>query len=287
MKLKSLMFKGVAALAAVPALASNAFAFTASTAHRESYNGMTPHEHYDALWHETMIDITVIGVLFTIFCAWLLFAFRRSETNQVGTQPTLGAQARIGWAVIPMVLFLADDLFLFAMGFELHNHYRQVPANATEVKLIGSKWSWEYEYENGVTLYPSISVDSAGQPSYDGGLVVAAGTPVVMRMVSSDVIHSHYMNKYRVTEDLMPGRVTWQWFMPDVADAKLVDGTLTGGSVVTCREYCGTDHSRMFTKVYVLNQADYDAFMATELGEADVAPATSVAENSASSEANI
>jgi len=261
MKIKSIILKGLAALAAVPALASTAFAFTANPAHRESYNGLAPHEHFNALWHETMIDITVIGVLFSVFCLWLLLGFRRSATNQNGQQPNLPAQARIGWAVIPMVLFLADDLFLFAMGWDLHNHYREVPADAQEVKVTGAMWNWTYEYENGVETYDE--------------LVLPAGKPVVFRMTSDDVVHSHYLNKYRVTEDLMPGRITWQWIMPE-----------EGESVVTCREYCGENHSRMFGKVKVLSQADYDAFMAEQAGiEAD--PATQVAENNASSEAQI
>jgi len=258
MKFKSIMLKGLAVLATVPALATTALAFTANPARRESYNGLTPHAHYDQLWHETMLDITVIGVLFSIFCMWLLLGFRRSASNQVGQQPTLAPQARIGWAVIPMVLFLADDLFLFVMGFDLHNHYREVPADAQEVKLTGAMWNWTYEYENGVETYDQ--------------LVVPVGKPVVMRMTSDDVVHSHYMNQFRVTEDLMPGRITWQWFMPDVE----------GETVVTCREYCGENHSRMFGKVQVLSQADYDAFMASEMGMTDVAPAAEVAENTAS-----
>jgi cytochrome c oxidase subunit 2 len=262
MKFKSMMIKALAALATVPALATSAFAFTANPAHRESYNGLTPHAHYDQLWHETMLDITVIGVIFSVFCLWLLLGFRRSASNQMGQQPDLPPQARIGWAVIPMVLFLADDLFLFAMGFELHNHYREVPADAQEVKLTGAMWSWTYEYENGVETYDE--------------LVVPVGKPFVMRMTSDDVVHSHYMNQFRVTEDLMPGRITWQWAMPDAV----------GESVVTCREYCGENHSRMFGKVKVLSQADYDEFMASEMGEADITPAAEVAKT-ATSEAKI
>lgn len=261
MKLKSIILKSLALAATLPALATTAFAFQANPAHRESYNGLTPQAHYDQLWHETMLDITVIGVLFTILCMWLFLSFRRSASNQTGQQPTLAPQARIGWAVIPMVLFLADDLWLFAMSFDLHNHYREVPADASEVKLTGAMWNWTYEYENGVETYDE--------------LVVPVGKPVVLRMTSDDVVHSHYMNQFRVTEDLMPGRITWQWIMPDQE----------GESIVACREYCGENHSRMYGKIKVLPQADYDAFMASELGEADVAPAAEVAENTASTEA--
>ncbi|MDX8395113.1 MAG: hypothetical protein R8K22_01725 [Mariprofundaceae bacterium] len=264
MNLKSIMFKVLGALAALPLFSSAAFAFTANPAHRDSYNGMTPHAHYDELWHETMLDITVIGVLFALLSLWLLLGFMRKPGQENGESPQNDLQPshRIGWAVIPMVLFLVDDLFLFVQGFDLHNHYREVPAEAAEVKLTGAMWSWTYEYENGVETYDE--------------LVVPVGKPVVMRMTSDDVLHSHYMNQFRVTEDLMPGRITWQWFMPDVI----------GESVITCREYCGENHSRMHGKVKVLSQGDYDAFMASELGLNDeVAPAADVVKNTVSANA--
>ncbi len=244
MKIKSMIYKALGVLASLSLLPAVASAFQTNPAHRESYNGLTPHAHWDEVWHETMVDITVIGVLFSLMSVYVMLAYMRKPGQTAGQSPKLSAQARIGMAVIPMVLFLADDLFLFVKGFDLHNHYREVPTNTMEVKVTGMMYSWTYDYENGVETY--------------GELVVPKGKPVVLRMTSEDVVHSHYMNKYRVTEDLMPGRVTWQWMMPDEV----------GESVVTCREYCGVGHSAMFGKVIVMEQADYDAWMANEMASA-------------------
>ncbi|MDX8390117.1 MAG: hypothetical protein R8M38_06470 [Mariprofundaceae bacterium] len=264
MKIKSLINRGVAALLTMPLLVTSAFAFQANPARRENFNGLTPHAHWDELWHEVMLDITIIGVLFGLLCVWLLVGFLRKGADDIGESPKISAQAKIGWAVLPMVLFLVDDLFLFVQGFDLHNHYREVPVEAAEVKLTGAMWSWTYEYENGVETYDE--------------LVVPVGLPVVMRMTSDDVLHSHYMNQFRVTEDLMPGRVTWQWFMPDAV----------GESVITCREYCGENHSRMHGKVRVLSQTDWDAFMANELGEAEqIAPSSEMAADLSAGQAKI
>jgi len=251
MKLKSMVYKAIGALSALMAAPGLGHAFTANPAHRESYNGLTPHEHWDEIWHETMVDITVIGVLFGLFSLYLMFGFLRSKDRPNGEPVQLSPQAAIGWAVIPIVLFLADDLFLFAKGFDLHNHYREVPADAREVKLTGSMWSWTYNYGNDVETY--------------GELIVPVGKPVLLRMTSEDVVHSHYLNKFRVTEDLMPGRVTWQWFMPNEE----------GETVISCREYCGENHSRMYGKVKVLSQADFDAWYAEQSGT--VAPAADAA----------
>lgn len=244
MKLKSLINKAAVALLAVPLLPALAYAFQMPSARRADYNGMTPHAHWDAVWHETMVDITVIGVVFSLISIWFMIKYRRKGHGERGKLPKLSGQAKIGWVVIPCMLFLGDDLFLFVKGWDLHNQYREVPADAYEVKVHAAMWAWTYEYPNGVETY--------------GELKVPVGKPVVMRMQSDDVLHSHYMNRYRVTEDVMPGRVTYQWFMPDQL----------GESVVTCREYCGAGHSNMYGKVIAMTQSDWDQWMADEMAAA-------------------
>ncbi|MDX8412437.1 MAG: cytochrome c oxidase subunit II [Mariprofundaceae bacterium] len=255
MKLKTLLNKVTAALLAVPFLPVLAHAFQMPPAHRSDYNGLTPHAHWDAVWHETMLDIIVIGVVFTAITVWFMIKYRRKGHGERGHLPKLSGQARLGWAVLPCMLFLGDDLFLFVKGWDLHNQYREPPADAYEIKVTANMWSWTYEYPNGVETY--------------GELKVPVGKAVVLRMMSEDVLHSHYMNRYRVTEDVMPGRVTYQWFMPDQL----------GESVVTCREYCGQGHSNMYGKAMVMPQSDWDSWMATELASIspDSGKATDVA----------
>jgi len=240
MKVKSLMHKVMGAMLALPLIPSLAHAFQSAPATRADYNGWTPHEHWDEVWHETMVDITVLGVIFALVTIAFMVMYVRKGHGERGKLPMLSPQAKLGWVVIPCMLFLGDDLFLYVKGFDLHNHMRNVPTDAVEVKVTGSMWNWNYIDSN--------DIDS------DNELVVKVGTPVVLRMVSDDVLHSHYMQRYRVTEDLMPGRITWQWFMPDQE----------GESVVTCREYCGTMHSGMYGTVKALSAADYDAYVAEQ-----------------------
>ena len=241
MKFKSWMNRIAGALMALPLVPALSHAFTIERNDKDY--GMTPHEHWDQMWYVVMEDIIVIGVLFALVCLYLIFtSFRKSE-DDVGTQRPMTKAWQLGWLVIPVAVFLADDLYLFAKGMELHNHYRNnVPTEANEVKVTSSLWNWNYSYGNDVET--------------DGELIVPVGSPVLLRMISEDVVHSHYMAKYRVTEDTMPGRVTYQWFMPDTV----------GESVVTCREYCGEGHSNMYGVVKVLSQADYDAWWAEEAG---------------------
>ncbi len=253
MKIKSLSYKVLGALLALPLIPTLAYAFHMETSHRADYEGWTPHAHWNALWSEVMWDLIVIGAIYLSLAVIFLIKYRRTGHGQVGESPKLSGQAVIGWVILPVMLFMADDFFLYVKGYDLHSHMREVPANAQTIKITASMWNWNYDYGNGVDT--------------DMELRVPVGKPVVLRMTSDDVIHSHYMNLYRVTEDVMPGRVTWQWFMPDKI----------GESVVTCREYCGTNHSKMFGKIIVMSQADYDAWMKTALADAKAESAHRIA----------
>lgn len=212
-----------------------------------------PAQGYDRLWHEVLVDITVIGLIFAAVMAWFLVKYRQKKAGDVGTAQPLSAAATIGWAVIPIFVFLADDLFLAANGWKLWNDYRDVPAERMEVKLEAGMYSWDYTYANGVQ---SQNV-----------LRVPAGKPVVLRMTSRDTLHSHYIPDFRVKEDSMPGRVTYLWFYPQAP----------GEHVVTCAEYCGVMHGYMAGKIIVLPDAEFQTWLAQEA--AKLPPAAAATNN--------
>jgi len=236
MKITKRLATALGSFAIIPLLPGLSFADDVPRQTREF--DLTPHAHYDEVLHEVFVDLTVIGVIFSIVAIYFLIAYRRKSKDDVGKGPKLSMQAKLGWLLIPSALFVADDIFLFAKAWDLHDNYRNVPENAYEIRTTGSLWSWTYEYPNGVTT--------------NNELIVPIGQPVLLRMTSTDVVHSHYLNKYRVTEDVMPGRITYQWFMPDEL----------GESVVTCREYCGMLHSGMYGVVKVLPKEEFDTWLA-------------------------
>ncbi|MDX8376699.1 MAG: cytochrome c oxidase subunit II [Mariprofundales bacterium] len=247
MKMSNLWYKAVGTVAALPLLPVFAIADAIVVPGRATREyDITPHEHWEEVFHEVMLDITVIGVIFAVIAAYFAVAYTRKSPDEVGESVELSPQATLGWVLIPVFLFMADDFYLFAAGWDLHNHYREVPADAYEVKVTGAMWSWTYGYgDNGEDV-----------ESYDG-LVVPVATPILLRMTSEDVIHSHFMRHFHVTEDMMPGRLTYQWFYPDEV----------GEYIVSCREYCGNGHSNMYTKVIVKTKADFNAWIENEGGE--------------------
>jgi cytochrome c oxidase subunit 2 len=209
-----------------------------------------PGDGWDHLWYEVVVDITIIGIIFSLITLYLMFKYRRREPNQEGKPPKLSTAMAVGWAVIPAFIFMADDLYLAAKGWQLWNNYRQVPADRMEIQLESGMYSWDYTYPNGVQT--------------QNKLVVPAGKPIMLRMTSRDTLHSHYIPDFRVKEDSMPGRVTYLWFYPKEP----------GEHLVSCAEYCGIMHSYMVGKVIVLPVDKFKQWYdgeAAKLAKTDVA----------------
>ncbi len=203
-----------------------------------------PAPGFDELWYTVILDITVLGVVFAAITLWFMFRYRRKHPDQVGDGPRFSAAQAVGWALIPAFIFMADDFYLAAKGWQLWNKFREVPADRMEIKLESGMYSWDYTYPNGVQAQNLLRVP--------------AGKPIMLRMTSRDTIHSHFLPRYRVKEDSMPGRVTYLWFYPKEEDIGDKD------NLVTCTEYCGIMHSYMVGRVEVMPPAEFNQWYSGE-----------------------
>jgi cytochrome c oxidase subunit 2 len=195
-----------------------------------------PARGWDRLWREYLVDVTIIFVVFAGLGAWFMWRYRRRSPDEEGNPPQLSRGAAIGWVVIPVFVFMADDFYLAARTWQLWNMYRDVPADRMEVKLESAMWRWDFTYPNGVQATNELRVP--------------AGKPIMLRMTATDVVHSFYLPDFRVKEDSMPGRVTYLWFYPEK----------TGEYLATCAEFCGMMHSKMIGKVIVVPPAEFAAW---------------------------
>lgn len=220
-----------AVLAAAPAFASSGGGGIAD-----------PAEGWDHLWYHLLLDIGSIGVVFALITGIFLVRYTRKSEDEEGQGPKLSFGQSMGWAMIPMFLFMADDFYLAANGWKLWNDQRHVPENAMEVKVEAMMYGWYFTYPNGVES------DNTGD-----GLVVPENRPVVLRMKSTDVIHSFFIPRFRIKEDVMPGRVTYLWINP---------AGKRGEHVFTCTEFCGVGHSNMFGKVKVVSPREFEDWLA-------------------------
>ena len=77
------------------------------------------------------------------------------------------------------------------------------------------------------------------------------GKPVKVLLRSIDVVHNFYVPEFRAKMDLMPGMVTYFWFIP----------TRTGTFEILCAAFCGVGHPYMRGKVVVDTESDYQTWL--------------------------
>ncbi len=209
--------------------------------------------------------ILVVTTLFFVVIVALLLAFmvmfrQRSEADR--TSPIDGShKLEAFWAAISTVGLAV----FFVMGVKGYLELAIAPSDAMEVRVTGQKWYWTFDYPiQGISVSASPGAREAAEKAGEiNGLVVPVGQPIKLIQGSLDVLHSFYVPAFRIKKDAIPNRYTVQWFRADQE----------GVYDVFCTEYCGTDHSRMYTKVIVKSQADFDAWVvqqkARQAGPAD------------------
>lgn len=180
----------------------------------------------------------LIGI--TAVIIYFIFKYNRKK-NPVASEIEGSNKLEIIWTIIPLVLVL----FMFWLGWHSYIPMRKVPADAMKVKVTAQMWSWRFEYENG---------------KVDDTLYVPVNKPVVLNMVSLDVIHSLYIPAFRIKEDVVPGKKeNYMWFK----------SLVIGSYDLFCAEYCGLRHSYMGTIVEVVDQATFDKWYAAAPAKVD------------------
>lgn len=175
-----------------------------------------------------LIGITAVMIYFTI-------RYHRRR-NPVATDIHGHRVLEIVWTVVPTILAFG----FFWYGWEGYKYIKTPPADCMQIKVTGRMWSWMHEYENGVT-----------SPE----LYIPVNKPVKLNLASQDVIHSYYIPAFKVKQDAVPGVPgLFLWF----------SAYQVGDYQVFCAEYCGLGHSKMWSKVHVMTQEDFDAWLAGE-----------------------
>lgn len=174
----------------------------------------------------------LVGISATII--WFLIRYNNKK-HPVAEQIHGSTALEIVWTVIPLILVL----IMFFYGWAGYAPARKAPKDAMRITAVARMWSWQFQYENGVktdTLYIPIN------------------KPVLLDLISVDVVHSLYIPAFRVKEDMVPGRTNKMWFIAQKE----------GNYELFCAEYCGLSHSYMFTEVKVLEQNAFDNWLAAK-----------------------
>lgn len=171
----------------------------------------------------------LVGI--TAFMIYFLIRYRKKK-NPKATNIKGSHTLEILWTVIPTILVLV----MFYYGWAGFQPMRNVPDDAIPVKTYGQMWNWSFEYPNG---------------KISDSLVVPLDQPVVLDLISRDVLHSFYVPAFRIKEDVVPGIENKMWFIAQQE----------GEYDILCAEYCGQRHSYMLSKVVAVPEQEYEKWL--------------------------
>jgi cytochrome c oxidase subunit 2 len=191
------------------------------------------------------LEFQVIAFLFALIVVFMIYSivvFRRKTGDTSDARHIEGnTRLEVTWTIIPLVTVLA---FSF-LGARSLAETQAIGDSIIEVDVIGSQWSWRFEY-------PDLGIVT-------NELRLPVGRQALLHLSSTDVIHSFWVPEFRVKQDALPGGAD---FTRDLR----VTPTLIGEYKVRCAELCGLQHAYMEAPVIVLADADFQSWVAAETG---------------------
>jgi len=150
------------------------------------------------------------------------------------------------WVVITTALSV---LIVITPGFTGLDELRAEPEPDLIIDVRAERWNWAYTYaESGVET--------------QGTLMLPIDQRILFRISSTDVIHSFWIPAFRIKKDAVPGQITTTMVTAEVLGSFDNQDEMR----VQCAELCGVGHARMFTGVTVVEQAEFDAWLAAAGG---------------------
>jgi len=181
-----------------------------------------------------VITITAFFAILVVICVtYFAIKYRDHTGDKVGAPITGSVPLELGWSLIPFVIAIG----IFVWASVVFFHIVRAPDQTLDIYSTGKRWMWRFQHIDG-----QIEINE---------LHVPVGRAVRVVFTSEDVLHDLFIPAFRVKADAVPGRYSAIWFEP----------TKVGEYHLFCAEYCGTRHSGMIGTVYVMEQADYQAWL--------------------------
>ena len=213
-----------------------------------------------------ILTFWVTGVVFVgviLFMAYCTFRYRYREDRRAAYEPE---NTKLEWWLTGLTS--VGVVAMLTPGLLVWDQYVTVPEDASEFEVVGQQWQWSFRFpgkdgvlgtsdprnisdENPFGLNPN---DPNGQDDVlieDSEVHLPLHRPVKVLNRSIDVLHNFYVPEFRAKMDMVPGMVTYFWFVP----------TRTGTFDVLCFELCGVGHYLMRGTVVVEEESAFQAWL--------------------------
>ena len=220
----------------------------------------------------------VISFLFSLIVVFMLYSivvFRQKEGEDEDGYYTHGNFAlEVGWTIAPIGIVLVFAFWGTNLLIDMTSNEKD--AEAWVVNVRGFKWGWAFNYPDLADHEdPEIAALATAEIN---ALVVPKDRPVVLNLISDDIIHSFWVPEFHVKQDLLPGDVKQLRFTPIMTTEEIIEShTEARGDVsyfpqVRCAEICGTSHAYMLADVWSMSNNDATAQKILDLSKLPSGP---------------
>ncbi|HUH33022.1 MAG TPA: cytochrome c oxidase subunit II [Daejeonella sp.] len=232
----------------------------------------------DLMFYVTTIITTIVFILTHIFLFGFSFKYRGSVERKAYFYPHNNAIERI-WTIVPAIVLTILVLLGFFTWRGITNPSEAEQKKAVLIEVRGEQFKWNIRYAGtdnqvGVSNYKLITptnglgIDFKDQKSWDdklaGEIVIPVNRPTRVMIGSKDVLHSFYIPDFRVQMNAVPGMPTFFQFTPKYTTAEMREkrNNPKFDFVLLCAKICGGGHYNMQSKVTVVSEAEYAAWVA-------------------------
>ncbi|WCO67405.1 cytochrome c oxidase subunit II [Iamia majanohamensis] len=196
-----------------------------------------------SFWSPAVWAALAVGAFVWALITWSIIRYRR-RSDALPTQVAEHIPIELTYTVIPIIIVVV----LFAFGTLAQRDVSDRASDPDVTVLVeGFQWSWRFTYED-----QDVIVTGDGEGTDGPELVLPVDQTTRLELVALDVNHSFWVPRFLSKRDLIPGVDNEIDVTPNVL------GTHQG----RCAEFCGLDHWRMYFKVRIVSEADFQAWVA-------------------------
>ena len=243
-------------------------------------------EKLDQMLWITLIITGIVFVVTQVLLFWFSFKYQENENRKVFFFAH-STKLELIWTAIPAITLTVLVIFGLRNWFYFTG---EPPKNAMVVEVTGKQFGWIFRYPGkdavfGKKYYKNIdpatnSVGIIWDDKYaqddiltEQTMYVVKGQPVKLIIGSRDVIHDVGLSHFRLKMDAVPGIPTTMWFTPKFTTAEMKEktGNPNFAYEISCDQMCGNGHYSMKGIIEVVEQEDYDLWMAKQKAQYYVA----------------
>ena len=208
-------------------------------------------------WTASWAVLWGVGIVAWAIMVYALIAYRRRKgDNTIPKQIRYNNPIETLFTVVPMILVVG----FFAFTAKTMTDIEKPNNPDVTIQAIGKQWSWDFNYVNEQTYEPGVQANDATVAAKTvedinnlPTLYLPVNKKIQIDLASRDVDHSFWVIDFLYKKDMLPGKTNHMYF----------ETTKVGEYRGKCAELCGEFHSMMLFKVKVVEQAEYDAHIAS------------------------